>query len=134
MVALAQVMRGDDSQDDDPSGYLALVPVLLWTAQPDLTRQETDRLNEAIPGLLAKLRKGLKTINYPAVQTSAFLQRLVALHQAAFESGCLLPPHRFRGGARSGLRGGRTGRTSRGVRSCPAGQRSDLAGHPRPLC
>ncbi len=85
VVALAQVMRGDDSQDDDPSGYLALVPVLLWTAQPDLTRQETDRLNEAIPGLLAKLRKGLKTINYPAVQTSAFLQRLVALHQAAFE-------------------------------------------------
>ena len=85
VVALAQVMRGDDSQDDDPSGYLALVPVLLWTAQPDLTRQETDRLNEAIPGLLAKLRKGLKTINYPAAQTSAFLQRLVALHQAAFE-------------------------------------------------
>ena len=85
VVALAQVMRGEDSQDDDPSGYLALVPVLLWTAQPDLTRQETDRLNEAIPGLLAKLRKGLKTINYPAVQTSAFLQRLVALHQAAFE-------------------------------------------------
>ncbi len=85
VVALAQVMRSDDSQDDDPSGYLALVPVLLWTAQPDLTRQETDRLNEAIPGLLAKLRKGLKTINYPAVQTSAFLQRLVALHQAAFE-------------------------------------------------
>ncbi len=85
VVALAQVMGGDDSQDADPSGYLALVPVLLWTAQPDLTRQETDRLNEAIPGLLAKLRKGLKTINYPAVQTSAFLQRLVALHQAAFE-------------------------------------------------
>lgn len=85
VVALAQVMRNDGSKDDDPSGYLALVPVLLWTAQPDLTRQETDRLNEAIPGLLAKLRKGLKTINYPALQTSAFLQRLVALHQAAFE-------------------------------------------------
>ena len=92
VVALAQVMRGDDSQDDDPSGYLALVPVLLWTAQPDFTRQETDRLNEAIPGLLAKLRKGLKTINYPAVQTSAFLQRLVALHQAAFEKSAPAAP------------------------------------------
>ena len=91
VVALAQVMRSDDSQDDDPSGFLALVPVLLWTAQPDLTRQETDRLNEAIPGLLAKLRKGLKTINYPAVQTSAFLQRLVALHQAAFEKPAPAP-------------------------------------------
>lgn len=85
VVALAQVMKSGDGAEDDPGGYLALVPVLLWTAQPDLTRLETDRLNEAIPGLLAKLRKGLKTINYPAVQTSAFLQRLVGLHQAAFE-------------------------------------------------
>ncbi len=85
VVALAQVMKAEDDANDDPGGYLALVPLLLWTAQPDLTRQEPERLNEAIPGLLAKLRKGLKTINHPAVQTSAFLQRLVALHQAAFE-------------------------------------------------
>lgn len=86
VVALAQVMNSGDGAEDDPGGYLALVPVLLWTAQPDLTRQEPERLNEAIPGLLAKLRKGLKTINHPAVQTSAFLQRLVGLHQAAFET------------------------------------------------
>lgn len=85
VIALAQVLKGGAGQDEDPGGYLALVPVLLWSAQPDLTRQEPDRLNDAIPSLLAKLRKGLKTINYPAVQTSAFLQRLVGLHQAAFE-------------------------------------------------
>ena len=84
VIALAQVMNSDGGKDD-PGGYLALVPVLLWSAQPDLTRQEPDRLNEAIPGLLAKLRKGLKTVNYPAVQTSALLQRLVGLHQEAFE-------------------------------------------------
>ena len=85
VIALAQVMKSAEGAEDDPDGYLALVPVLLWTSQPDLTRQEPDRLNEAIPGLLAKLRKGLKTINYPSVQISAFLQRLVSLHQAAFE-------------------------------------------------
>lgn len=85
VIALAQVLKGGDGQNEDPGGYLALVPVLLWSAQPELTRQEPDRLNEAIPGLLAKLRKGLKTIDYPPVQTSAFLQRLVGLHQAAFE-------------------------------------------------
>ncbi|PTT22448.1 peptidase [Acidovorax sp. HMWF029] len=84
VIALAQVMNGDGGKED-PGGYLALVPVLLWSAQPNLTRQEPDRLNESIPGLLAKLRKGLKTINYPAVQTSALLQRLVGLHQEAFE-------------------------------------------------
>ncbi len=85
VIALAQVLKGGDGKDEDPGGYLALVPVLLWSAQPDLTRLEPDRLNEAIPGLLAKLRKGLKTINYPPTQTSAFLQRLVGLHQSAFE-------------------------------------------------
>lgn len=84
VIALAQVMNSDGGKDD-PGGYLALVPVLLWSAQPGLTRLEPDRLNETIPGLLAKLRKGLKTIQYPAVQTSALLQRLVGLHQAAFE-------------------------------------------------
>lgn len=91
VIALAQVLKGGDGQDEDPGGYLALVPVLLWSSQPDLTRQEPDRLNEAIPGLLAKLRKGLKTINYPAVQTSAFLQRLVGLHQSAFEKPAPAP-------------------------------------------
>lgn len=85
VAALAQVLKEPGAQDDDPGGYLALVPVLLWSSQPALTRLEPDRLNEAIPGLLAKLRKGLKTINHPATQTSALLQRLVALHQAAFE-------------------------------------------------
>ena len=91
VIALAQVLKADDNTDEDPGGYLALVPVLLWSSQPDLTRKEPDRLNEAIPSLLAKLRKGLKTINHPALQTSAFLQRLVGLHQSAFEKPAPAP-------------------------------------------
>ena len=92
VIALAQVLKPEGSTDEDPGGYLALVPVLLWSAQPDLTRKEPERLNEEIPGLLAKLRKGLKTINHPAVQTSAFLQRLVGLHQSAFEKPASAKP------------------------------------------
>ncbi len=91
VVALAQVMKAPESKDDDPGGFLALVPVLLWSSQPDLTRLEPDRLNDSIPSLLAKLRKGLKTIDYPAAQTSALLQRLVGLHQAAFEKPAAAP-------------------------------------------
>ena len=91
VIALAQVLKADDNPSEDPGGYLALVPVLLWSSQPDLTRKEPERLNEEIPGLLAKLRKGLKTINHPAVQTSAFLQRLVGLHQSAFEKPAPAP-------------------------------------------
>lgn len=91
VVALAQVMKAPESKDDDPGGFLALVPVLLWSSQPDLTRLEPDRLNDSIPSLLAKLRKGLKTINHPPAQTSALLQRLVGLHQAAFEKPAQAP-------------------------------------------
>ena len=89
VIALAQVL--DEGRQDDPGGYLALVPVLLWSSQPALTRQEPERLTEAIPGLLARLRKGLKTIHYPGLQTSALLQRLVGLHQAAFENPAAPP-------------------------------------------
>ncbi len=84
VVALAQVAQAGGGEDD-PGGYLALVPLLLWSAQPELTRAEPDRLSEAIPGLLVKLREGLKTIDHPAAKTSAFLERLVGLHQDAFE-------------------------------------------------
>lgn len=84
VVALAQVSQAQGGEDD-PGGYLALVPMLLWSAQPELTRTEPDRLSEAIPSLLVKLREGLQTVDYPAAQTSAFLERLVGLHQEAFE-------------------------------------------------
>lgn len=84
VVALAQVSA--EGQQDDPSGYLALVPLLLWSAQPELTRLEPERLTHAIPDMLAKLRQGLRSIDYPADKASAFIARLVALHQAAFEA------------------------------------------------
>ena len=94
VVALAQVSQADGGEDD-PGGYLALVPMLLWSAQPELTRLEPDRLTQAIPEMLAKLREGLRTVDYPAAKTSTFLERLVALHQSAFEmpmpSGTSIP-------------------------------------------
>ncbi|WP_265289739.1 DUF1631 domain-containing protein [Verminephrobacter eiseniae] len=95
VVALAQLTQGEDGQErrqepgdgenDDPQGYRRLIPALLWSAQPGLTRQNTALLNEVIPALLAQLRAGLVSIDYPPAQTSALLQRLVGLHQAAFE-------------------------------------------------
>eukprot|EP01034_Spumella_vulgaris_P032523 gene32522-40134_t len=94
VVALAQVSQVNGAEDD-PGGYLALVPMLLWSAQPELTRLELDRLTQAIPDMLAKLREGLRTVDYPAAKTSTFIERLVALHQSAFEmpmpSGTSIP-------------------------------------------
>lgn len=93
VVALAQVTQpeGLNGSEGDPGGYLALVPLLLWSAQPVLTRAEPDRLTKAIPGILAKVRAGLKTIQHPPTQASSFMQRLVGLHQAAFEKPAQAP-------------------------------------------
>lgn len=87
VVALARVTHSEglNGAEGDPGGYLALVPLLLWSAQPTLARAEPDRLTKVIPRILAKVRAGLKTIQHPPTQTSSFMQRLVGLHQAAFE-------------------------------------------------
>lgn len=84
VVVKAQQAQPED-MSGDPGGYLALVPLLLWSAQPERTRADPDRLTKAIPGILATVRAGLKTIRHPAGQTSAFLQQLIRLHQTAFE-------------------------------------------------
>lgn len=76
----------------DPDGYLALVAVLFWSTQPALASQEPDLLTEIMPGLLAALQEGLQSIDYPAQQTNAFLQRLAGLHQAAFEAAASASP------------------------------------------
>ncbi|WP_026436994.1 DUF1631 family protein [Acidovorax sp. JHL-9] len=87
VVALAQVTQpeGLNASEGDPGGYLALVPLLLWSVQPALTRAEPDRLTKAMPGILATVRAGLKTIEHSPTRTSSFLQRLVGLHQEAFD-------------------------------------------------
>ncbi|KAF1049103.1 MAG: hypothetical protein GAK38_00870 [Xylophilus sp.] len=71
----------------DPGGYAGVVPNLFWSARPDLARAAIPRLTRLIPGLLAKLREGLKTIDYPPQQASAFFERLIGLHQRAFQAG-----------------------------------------------
>jgi hypothetical protein len=94
VIATSQVQHAQDpeaAEDGDPGGYLALIPLLFWSAQPALTRADPDRLTQAIPGLLSALREGLKSIDYPATQTSAFMQRLAGLHQRAFEKPEPLP-------------------------------------------
>lgn len=66
--------------------YQALVPALLWSTHPELSRQNTSKLTRLVPRLLATLREGLDTILYPATRTSAFMESLMGLHQLAFRS------------------------------------------------
>lgn len=70
---------------EDPGDYKNLVNLLLWSAQPELTRQDVPKLTGAVVGLLSKLREGLALIDYPSLKTSAFFDSLMKLHQQAFQ-------------------------------------------------
>lgn len=69
---------------EDPGGYKNLVNILLWSAQPELTRQDVAKLTKRVSRLLSKLREGLALIDYPALKTSSFFDLLMKLHQQAF--------------------------------------------------
>lgn len=98
VVALAQVNAPVGDGSGDPGGYLAIVPLLFWSAQPELARADLPRLAQALPALLATLRAGLQTIDYAQDSTEAFLQRLDAWHQQALSApppataGAPVPP------------------------------------------
>lgn len=84
----AQVMATaelkDTTHSDDPGHYKTLVSTLLWSAQPELTRKNIDKLTKLVPRLLSTLREGLRLIDYPPIKTSVFFDELMQLHQQAF--------------------------------------------------
>jgi hypothetical protein len=82
---MAQARLADRGGVADPGGYTGVVTSLLWSAQPALARNNMAKLTKLIPGLLAKLREGLKTIDYPFAKAGDFFEKLISLHQQAFE-------------------------------------------------
>ena len=84
----AQVMAAAELNNtggtEDPGGYKDLVNMLLWSAQPELTRQDLGKLTKLVSRLLSKLREGLGLIDYPSLKTSQFFDVLMKLHQQAF--------------------------------------------------
>jgi hypothetical protein len=86
VVAEAQLSCADGS--DDPYGYRAVVPQLIWSVQKSVgTRGRNKRLAQLIPGLLTTLREGLARIHYPPELTSHFFDKLITLHQATLDAG-----------------------------------------------
>lgn len=82
VLAEARLTHPDDAPD--PGQYHALVDRLIWSAQPELTRQNTAELARLLPTLLPRLREGLALIDYPATRTDAVFELLMQQHQAAF--------------------------------------------------
>jgi Protein of unknown function (DUF1631) len=66
--------------------YHALISALLWSTHPGLARKNIAKLTRVVPRLISTLREGLESIQYPVIKTSAFLEVLMGLHQAIFQS------------------------------------------------
>ena len=86
VVAESQLSCVDGS--DDPYGYRAVVEQLIWSIQhASPARGRNQRLAQMIPVLLARLRDGLRRIDYPPELTTRFFDGLLVLHQAALDEG-----------------------------------------------
>ena len=84
VVAKAVVDSGA-SMPADSKGYRALVDDLIWSAQPKVARKDRPRLLALIPGLLTKLRLGVKSIEYPGERLQVFFDELLRVHEQALE-------------------------------------------------
>lgn len=72
--------------ENDPGGYLALVPSLLWSVS---ARASTDarRLAMLAPRLQTRLANGLRSVGRTETEIQALAARLAGLHQDALDAG-----------------------------------------------
>ena len=75
--------QNEDGQEDDPGGYAGIINDLIWTGQPRLAAATPDRLVKLVPPLLATLRRGLASIDFPTEAAQRFLAYLANVHQMA---------------------------------------------------
>jgi len=92
VVAQARIKLGPVSPTTEK--FEALVPAMQWSAHPELARTDPSKLARVVPRLLATLREGLETIEYPATRTSVFLESLMAVHQQVFRASTPTPAPR----------------------------------------
>jgi hypothetical protein len=83
---IAQARIGGGATAAAAAKYQALVSALLWSAHPQLARNNVSKLTRLVPRLLGTLREGLDSVEYPATRTSAFFEALMGIYQRVFRS------------------------------------------------
>jgi hypothetical protein len=83
VVAESQLRCTDGTSD--PQGYQELVPELYWSVQPRVAKRNRRRLVQIIPGMLAKLRQGLKLIEFPPEKITDLFTELIGMHEAVLQ-------------------------------------------------
>jgi hypothetical protein len=78
---LAAARLADATGASDPGGYLAIINDLIWTTQPRLAAENPARLAKLAPPVLAMLRRGLASIQFPQQEADAFIRYVADKHQ-----------------------------------------------------
>ena len=82
-VVAAEPTDANGKRTAQAASALALVSLLLWSVQPELAREQPDRLDEAAMLLPVRVRTELEHIGHPREEIDAFLARLADLHRLA---------------------------------------------------
>lgn len=94
VAAKAQCDAGqhEDEQGDDPHGYLAVVPQILWCAQPAHAPEDAQRMLPLMTHMQVTIREGLRSVGQSEQSIAEVLQRIAGLqHQVAQSAAQLLP-------------------------------------------
>ncbi len=70
--------------------HTALLADLFWSVHPELAKADPVRLVKLIPGMLSRLRTGMKAVEYPQVELNSFFDALMQLHQKALMAKTLV--------------------------------------------
>ncbi len=62
---------------------MSVAPLLLWSVQPELTQEDTDRLDQAAALLPVRLRAELEQAGHTQAEVDALIRRLAQLHREA---------------------------------------------------
>ena len=92
VIARVQLEQTADSTDNDPHGYLALVPLLFWSVRPHLPAEERQQIAPEVPKLLQNLTRGLQHIAYPTSDIQQLLRLIKSIHQDTLTVQAPPPP------------------------------------------
>lgn len=80
VVAQAHLSGDADARQEDPGGYLALVPDLFWSVQAAQVQHDPQRLRTLGPTLYETVRRGLHSTGHSEERIASFLSRLQRQH------------------------------------------------------
>ncbi len=92
VIARVQLEQPAHNTENDPHGYLALVPLLFWSVRPGLSVEERQQIAPAVPDLLQNLTRGLQHIAHPTSEIQQVLRLLKRIHQDTLSVQAPPPP------------------------------------------